>query len=124
MYLVPILPDYLASFKNSSSTQNIPPSVLYKNFDLHYIPNTMLNKHPVAGNTMKNVSKETQQHLVQGHEFNVEMENERVGLLLAIKAFVQLFFNPIVGSVLATRFGYKSTIFFGTISLLMASLCK
>ncbi|KAL7022548.1 hypothetical protein ACKWTF_012292 [Chironomus riparius] len=120
--IVPILPDYLASFKNSSSTQNIPPSVLYKNFDLHYIPNTMLNKHPVAGNTMKNVSKETQQHLVQGHEFNVEMENERVGLLLAIKAFVQLFFNPIVGSVLATRFGYKSTIFFGTISLLMASL--
>lgn len=85
----------------------------------------MLNKHPVAGNTMKNVTKEIQQqHMIQGHEFNIEMENERVGLLLAMKAFVQLFFNPIVGNILATRFGYKSTIFFGTISLLMASLCK
>ena len=124
MYLVPILPDYLASFKNASVTQNIPPSVLFKNYDLHHIPNTMLNKHPVAGNTMKNVTKEIQPHLVQGTEFNVEMENERVGLLLAMKAFVQLFFNPIVGNVLATRFGYKNTIFFGTISLLMASLCK
>lgn len=82
----------------------------------------MLNKHPVAGNTFKNSSKEIQQQ--QSQEFTVDMENEKVGLLLAIKAFVQLFFNPIVGSVLATRFGYKATIFFGTMSLLMASLCE
>lgn len=84
----------------------------------------MLNKHPLAGNTLKNATKEIQQQQLHGQEFAVEMENEKVGLLLAIKAFVQLFFNPIVGSVLATRFGYKNTIFFGTVSLLLASLCK
>lgn len=135
---MPILPDYLASFTttttttavsnlkiNSSNLNNIPSSVLYKNFDLHYIPNTMLNKHPVAGNTIKNITRDMQQQQQQQHhyEFNVEMENGKIGLLLGMKAFIQLFFNPIVGN-LSGRFGYKNLIFFGTINLLMASLCK
>lgn len=121
---VPILPDFLQSFNNKSDTQlNIPSSVAYKNFDLHYIPNSMLNKHPVAGNTMKNLTRDQTVHYAVSNEFSVEMENGNVGMLLAVKAFVQLFFNPIVGN-LSGRFGHKNLIFFGTIDLLLASLSE
>ncbi|KAG5669939.1 hypothetical protein PVAND_000228 [Polypedilum vanderplanki] len=113
--IVPILPDYLASFATKNDSNG-----LYKNFD-HYIPNSMLNKHPLAGNSIKNVTKEIQQQMHYGNEFNVEMENGKVGFLLAIKAFVQLFFNPVCGN-LSKKFGYKNIIFFGTINLLLASL--
>lgn len=109
---VPILPDFLQSF-NSKTSSNVPSSVIYKNFDLHYVPNNVLNKHPVAGNTLRNMTKE--------FETDVEMENGNVGILLAVKAFVQLFFNPIVGN-LSGKFGYKNLIFFGTINLLLAAL--
>lgn len=118
IFAVPILPDLLQSYSNKT-TQNIPPSVLYKNFDLHYIPNSML-KHPVAGNTIKN-STVRDHAVIASHEFNVETENGSVGLLLAVKAFVQLFFNPIIGN-LSGRFGYKNLIFFGTLNLLLSSL--
>lgn len=104
---------------------NIPPSVLYKNFDLHYIPNTMLNKHPLAGNNLKNLTNIQQQPSQNqnhgGYDAIFEMENGSVGLLLAVKAFVQLFVNPIVGNQ-SGKFGHKSIIFFGTISLLIAAL--
>jgi MFS family permease len=116
------LPDFLQSFNNKSPA-NIPSSVIYKNFDLHYIPNSMLNKHPVAGNTIKNLTKDQTIRHNTGHEFDVEMENGSVGMLLAVKAFVQLFFNPIIGN-LSGRFGYKNLIFFGTINLLLASLSE
>lgn len=76
---------------------------------------------------MKNSSiRETLTHPQQGsasHEFNVEMENSSVGILLAVKAFVQLFFNPIIGN-LSGRFGYKNLIFFGTINLLLSALSQ
>jgi MFS family permease len=81
----------------------------------------MLNKHPVAGNTIKNLTKDQAMQFNNAPEFNVEMENGNVGMLLAVKAFVQLFFNPIVGN-LSGRFGYKNLIFFGTINLLLSSL--
>lgn len=120
IFSVPILPDLLQSFNNK--TQSIPSSVMYKNFDLHYIPNSMLNKHPVAGNTIKNLTARDHA-VVASPEFNVETENGSVGMLLAVKAFVQLFFNPIVGN-LSGRFGYKNLIFFGTINLLLSSLSE
>lgn len=84
----------------------------------------MLNKHPVAGNTLKNMTYKDQstQHGA-GNAFNVEMENGSVGILLAVKAFVQLFCNPIVGN-LSGKFGYKNLIFFGTINLLLSSLSQ
>jgi MFS family permease len=116
------LPDFLQSFNNKSSG-NIPSSVIYKNFDMHYIPNSMLNKHPVAGNTIKNLTKDQTIRHNSGHDFDLEMENGSVGMLLAVKAFVQLIFNPIIGN-LSGRFGYKNLIFFGTINLLLASLSE
>lgn len=82
----------------------------------------MWNKHPVAGNTIKNFTKDQSTHSpVQ--EFNVETENGNVGILLAVKAFVQLFFNPIVGN-LSGKFGYMNLIFIGTINLLLSSLSE
>lgn len=121
--LVPILPDYLQSFNNKNQSQvNIPPSVLYKIYDLHYIPNTLaMSKHPVAGNNIKNLTRDQMVRHNTKQEFNVENENGSVGILLAVKAFVQLFFNPIVGN-LSGKFGYKNLIFFGTINLLISSL--
>lgn len=84
----------------------------------------MLNKHPLAGNSIvKNVTREiasTQQEMAASNEV---MDNGKVGVLLAMKAFMQLFFNPIVGN-LSSKFGYRSIIFFGTINLLLASLSK
>lgn len=94
---------------------------MYKNFDLHYIPNSML-KHPVAGNTIKNLTKDHSSLLKAAtNEFSVEAENGNVGILLAVKAFVQLFANPVVGNM-SGKFGYKNLIFCGTINLLLSSL--
>lgn len=119
---MPILPDYLATFSHND-TPNQPSSFMYKNFDLHYVP-TILNKHPVAGYTIRNTTRD---RLIQADiidlQSSVEDENGSIGTLLAIKAFVQLFFNPIVGAV-TMRLGYKIPIFFGTINLLAASLSK
>jgi MFS family permease len=124
IFPVPILPDFLQSFNTKSESQVvIPPSVAYKNFDMHYIPNSMLSKHPVAGNTIRNLTKDQTVQYTVSNEFSVEMENGNVGMLLAVKAFVQLFFNPIVGN-LSGRFGHKNLIFFGTIDLLLASLSE
>lgn len=114
------MPDLLQSINNKTIAElNIPSNVLLKSFDLHHISSSVLNKHPVAGNTIKNITRD------QAEQFNVETENGSVGMLLAVKAFVQLFFNPIVGN-LSGRFGYKNLIFFGTINLLLSSLseCK
>lgn len=79
-------------------------------------------KHPVAGNTIKN-STARDHAVITSQEFNVEMENGSVGMLLAVKAFVQLFFNPIIGNM-SGKFGYKNLIFFGTINLLLSSLSQ
>lgn len=53
----------------------------------------------------------------------IERENGPVGVLLSSKALVQLFLNPVVG-IWTTKIGYKVPIFFGSVNLLLASLCK
>ncbi len=81
------------------------------------------NKHPVAGNS---IIKNTTREFVNAHEISPSLEimdNGKVGILLAMKAFMQLFFNPVVGNM-SSKFGYKNIIFFGTINLLLASLSK
>uniref|UniRef100_F7E1M9 Solute carrier family 18 member A2 n=1 Tax=Xenopus tropicalis TaxID=8364 RepID=F7E1M9_XENTR len=56
----------------------------------------------------------------EGKDFLNE-ENVRVGLLLAIKAFLQLLFNPIVGK-LVTRIGYDAPMFFGFVIVVVSTL--
>ncbi|XP_055588459.1 synaptic vesicular amine transporter-like isoform X2 [Uranotaenia lowii] len=51
----------------------------------------------------------------------MESENGSIGILLAVKALIQLVFNPIVGN-LSSRFGYSVPIAFGTFNLLVASM--
>lgn len=80
----------------------------------------MMSKHPLAGNSIRNITSTENLHRFV---FDVEKENGRIGLLLAMKAFVQLFFNPFAGN-LSGKFGYKNIIFFGTSNLLFSSLSE
>lgn len=48
-------------------------------------------------------------------------ENGSIGILLAMKALVQLIFNPIVGGM-SSKFGYRLPIVFGTFCLLISAL--
>ncbi|XP_017480971.1 PREDICTED: synaptic vesicular amine transporter-like [Rhagoletis zephyria] len=48
-------------------------------------------------------------------------ENSSIGILLSMKALVQLIFNPIVGNM-TTKFGYRLPIVAGTFLLLLSSL--
>ncbi|XP_011192927.2 synaptic vesicular amine transporter [Zeugodacus cucurbitae] len=48
-------------------------------------------------------------------------ENSAIGILLSMKALVQLIFNPIVGN-LTSKFGYRLPIVAGTFLLLLSSL--
>lgn len=50
-------------------------------------------------------------------------ENGSIGILLAMKALVQLIFNPIVGNM-STKYGYRLPIVMGTFCLLVSSLGK
>ncbi|GAB0092461.1 uncharacterized protein DMENIID0001_074540 [Sergentomyia squamirostris] len=126
--IVPILPDFLAqagdgALPENISTFNVPNGMLYtKNFDLHYVPN-MLRKHPLAGpNTYYNLSQLTSPATVATvRKVNLDEENVSIGILLAVKALVQLIFNPIVGSSTA-KFGYRIPIVFGTFNILLAAL--
>lgn len=126
---MPILPDYL-SHLNYDGFISMPNSLVYKSFDLHYVP-TILGKHPLAGSSVINftvtnnrdklleeliaqdVQKDQKEHLGD--------ENSSIGILLAAKALVQLVVTPIVGH-LTRRCGYLLPVVFGTTCLLVASL--
>uniref|UniRef100_B3P8G0 GG12415 n=1 Tax=Drosophila erecta TaxID=7220 RepID=B3P8G0_DROER len=54
-------------------------------------------------------------------ELTLKQENGSIGLLLAMKALVQLIFNPIVGNA-SSKFGYRLPIVIGTFFLLLSSL--
>lgn len=56
-------------------------------------------------------------------EVNLTSENGSIGILLAMKALVQLIFNPIIGNM-STKYGYRVPIVMGTFFLLMSSLGK
>uniref|UniRef100_A0A336L2F9 CSON011665 protein n=1 Tax=Culicoides sonorensis TaxID=179676 RepID=A0A336L2F9_CULSO len=117
--IVPILPDYL-----STTSEKMPASVAYKNYDLHYVSKFMGDKILPAKNISLN--EHIQDPLLvdaknQNRSVNYNEENASIGMLLGIKAIVQLIFNPVIGS-LTTKFGYRLPLLFGTSNLLIASL--
>lgn len=115
--IVPILPDFLQTINEKSNSKiNVPSVVIYKSFDLHYIPSTLLKND-------FNISKTVPTNFSTGHKFDFEAENGRVGVLLAIKAFVQLLTNPFIGN-LSGKFGYKIFIFVGTLNLILSALSE
>lgn len=105
---VPILPDFLQSINNKTAS-----TATQKNYELNY----SINKHPFASNTDRNATVLSK----PSSDYNFETENGSVGILLAVKAFVQFFSNPIVGN-LSLKYGYKNIIFFGTFNLLLSSI--
>uniref|UniRef100_A0A182JQB3 Major facilitator superfamily (MFS) profile domain-containing protein n=1 Tax=Anopheles christyi TaxID=43041 RepID=A0A182JQB3_9DIPT len=105
--IVPILPDYLVQFH-----ANVPASVIYKNFSLHYVPKLI----GAVSDGMVIV-----QPTNPPTDRTIEQENGSIGILLGVKALVQLVANPLVGSG-TVRFGYCIPITFGTFNLLLASL--
>lgn len=80
---------------------------MYKNFDLHYVPSVMIGALP------RNLSSNEQ--LMPDDE-----EGKEIGILLAVKALVQLICNPIVGH-LSNLFGHKIFILLGTVFLFSSS---
>ncbi|XP_017083973.1 synaptic vesicular amine transporter [Drosophila eugracilis] len=60
-------------------------------------------------------------HHTSNKELTLTQENGSIGLLLAMKALVQLIFNPIVGNA-SSKFGYRLPIVVGTFFLLLSSL--
>lgn len=131
LILVPILPDYL-SHLNYDGFVTVPNSLVYKSFDLHYVP-TILGKHPLAGNSIINFTISTNkdklleeliaQDVQKDQKEHLGDENSSIGILLAAKALVQLIVTPIVGH-LTLRYGYLLPVVFGTTCLLVASLGK
>uniref|UniRef100_A0A182PKS5 Major facilitator superfamily (MFS) profile domain-containing protein n=1 Tax=Anopheles epiroticus TaxID=199890 RepID=A0A182PKS5_9DIPT len=107
LVVMPILPDYLVQFH-----ANVPASVIYKNFSLHYVPKLIgaVGEAVVVLQPTSPLADRT-----------IEQENGSIGILLGVKALVQLVANPLVGSGTA-RFGYCIPITFGTLNLLLASL--
>lgn len=92
-----------------------------KTFDLHYVPN-MLRKHPLAGPNVFNLTHQGSSATVTTtRKVNLDEENVSIGILLSVKALVQLIFNPIVGGSTA-KFGYRIPIVFGTFNILLAAL--
>lgn len=60
-------------------------------------------------------------HYRRFNSLGLTRKNGSIGLLLAMKALVQLIFNPIVGN-LSSRCGYRLPIMVGTCFLLLSSL--
>lgn len=44
-------------------------------------------------------------------------------MLLSSKAFVQIIINPVIG-IITKYSGYQLPLFFGTVNMLVATLCK
>lgn len=110
--------------KSSSTGNTIGPGdkTVEKEFD-----EASLNEDPahIAANpaattvTDSNNSKDTKAH--KDSNESLTSENSSIGILLSMKALVQLIFNPIVGNLTA-KFGYRLPIVAGTFLLLLSSL--
>ncbi|KAI8130602.1 Synaptic vesicular amine transporter [Lucilia cuprina] len=75
------------------------------------------NSNKETGN--KNTTINLKDH--NNENANLASENGSIGILLAMKALVQLIFNPIVGNM-STKYGYRLPIVMGTFCLLISSL--
>jgi MFS transporter, DHA1 family, solute carrier family 18 (vesicular amine transporter), member 1/2 len=114
--IVPILPDYLMQINDKFQSNSLPDSVVYKNFTFHYLPEVLTQDlQQTTGQKLAHNST-----IVEKYS-NVENENAAIGILLAIKAIVQIFCNPLIGN--STKYiGYSVPITCGTICILLATL--
>lgn len=113
---VPILPDYLSQIKNER-VKSVQENVKYKNLYLHYM-STMFsdaNGTQPARDFEFDVSEDK---LWNNNQLNEE--NSSVGILLAVKALIQLVMTPFV-TTLINSFGYRIPTACGTFILFLAS---
>lgn len=116
---VPILPDYLSQI-NDDSMDGLQENLKYKNLYLHYV-STMFNNAVLPNQTSSDKNFEfdiTNDKLWNNNKLNDE--NSSVGILLAVKALIQLITTPFVTSAI-NSYGYRIPIAFGTFVLLLAS---
>ncbi|KAM7361215.1 putative mushroom body vesicular transporter portabella [Cochliomyia hominivorax] len=80
----------------------------------------LLNHNNDTGNKMADIKLKDQNN---NNSVNASLasENGSIGILLAMKALVQLIFNPIVGNM-SIKYGYRLPIVMGTFCLLISSL--
>lgn len=98
-----------------------------------------MGKHPITGSSSINFTitagnereRPTDEYFETGGvddvdgvvKTNFSDENSSIGILLAMKALIQLIVTPVVGN-LTLRWGYRSLVIFGTFCLFIASLSK
>lgn len=136
-FAVPILPDYLSLLDEQTAKDNyagINDNVMYKNLYLHYVSKMFNDKESVDGNLFLNqtVAITSGNKTGNGIEFNIisdkmlnaihlNEENGSIGILLAVKALVQLLATPFVTKFI-NMFGYRIPTICGTFFLFVASL--
>lgn len=107
--------------KFEETSLKIEPS-LYKTYKgARIVEERPVKIQPVLENSLGIRVLGSKEDLEKDNE-EIERENGPVGVLLSSKALVQLFLNPVVG-IWTTKIGYKVPIFFGSMNLLLASLC-
>lgn len=136
---MPILPDYLSQLNQQSLHENyagIDDNIKYKNLYLHYVSKMFNDNDNHDGNSFRNQTAAISNGNKSGTaiEFNVisdkmlnaihlNEENGSVGILLAVKALVQLLATPFVTKFI-NIFGYRIPTICGTFCLFIASLGK
>lgn len=80
----------------------------------------IITKHPHAGKSIASQPSILKTNYTTD-VIRLEEENGSIGVLLAVKAFVQLGVNPFVG-IATKRFGYSIPIFIGTWFIFVASV--
>lgn len=117
-FTVPILPDFLLK----SDANKLSTDLIYNKFDLQLVPNILAAGATANGTHIQEhtVDFEMSQHQPIGHNIDNSDENVSIGVLLSVKAFVQLLVNPIVGAA-TKRVGYHWPILCGTLCLVLSS---
>lgn len=119
---MPILPDLISNMNgDDDKLSELPDIIYYKNLKMHTVSNVLtgITINVTDTNLITNKLNMTNNERPVGNI--LRDENANIGILLGIKAIVQLIINPIVGN-LSTKMGYKKLIVFGTFSLLLASI--
>ena len=129
---MPILPDYLAQIDDESipkELHDLEDDVRYKSLYLHYMKDmfgSLDAKYTPEQNLTSRNESSFEFDIVKNKLWSnsrLNEENSSVGILLAVKALVQLVATPFV-TKLISQFGYCIPTIFGTFCLFLASFGK
>lgn len=142
MKTVPILPDYLAQLEKAVSIpepNDLQDSLKYRSLYLHYVSSIidgtadpMIQNTDDYSNISRTLNTLNELNATNSAEYNLisnkmlsaiqlNEENGSVGILLAVKALVQLIATPFVTKCI-NRLGYRIPTIGGTFCLFLTSL--